>query len=79
LRFFAANPDIDLSTTICNLKTTGSSPSGKKAGVPDCGKQPQYVAESWTSEIILKIGKPGKIASGIGGLQNVYTRSGARG
>ena len=29
LRFFAANPDIDLSTTICNLNTTASSPFGK--------------------------------------------------
>jgi len=50
-----------------------------KAGVPDYGRQPQYVEERWTSEIILKIGKPRKITSVIAGLQNVYTRSGARG
>jgi hypothetical protein len=33
---------------------------GKKAGVPDCGTQPHYVAVSWISEIILKMSKAGK-------------------
>jgi hypothetical protein len=32
LRFFAANPYIDLSTTICNVKITGSSAFGQAKG-----------------------------------------------
>jgi hypothetical protein len=56
LRFFAANPDIDLSTTICNPKTAVSSPFGKKTKVRDMKKGSTFVGavmlQEWNNILI---------------------------
>ena len=48
--------DIDLSTTICNVKSSGSSPSGKKPKVRDMKKGSTFVGvvmlQEWNNILI---------------------------
>jgi hypothetical protein len=50
---------------LSSLKIVGF---GKKAALPDCGKQFHYGARGWTSEIVLKMSHTGETVSGTGGL-----------